>query len=112
MNAPGAALCTALITASNSSKLFGGQANAPADHHAVIMLVGKLTLNRGGSGVGGADQAKVGLPSAFGHLPHGNRDARMDLLRTKAGRQRRIGEVDRFRFLAYEQNPRHFMLSV
>src|SRR5258706_2404023 len=36
----------------------------------------------------------------------------MDLLRAKAGRQRRIGEVDRFRFLAYEQNPRHFMVSV
>jgi hypothetical protein len=30
----------------------------------------------------------------------------MDLVRAKAGRQRRIGEVDRFRFLAYEQNPR------
>jgi 2-dehydropantoate 2-reductase len=41
------------------------------------MLVGKLTLNRGGSGVVGADQAKIGLPSAFGHLPHGNRDARI-----------------------------------
>ena len=29
MNAPGAALCTALITASNSSKLFGGRRMPP-----------------------------------------------------------------------------------
>jgi hypothetical protein len=31
---------------------------------------------------------------------------------TKARRQRGIGEIDGLRFLAYEQNPRHFHFSI
>src|SRR5207302_1169370 len=35
----------------------------------------------------------------------------MNFFGVKARRQRGIGEIDRFRFLAYEQNPRHFHFS-
>src|SRR6478672_7044266 len=36
----------------------------------------------------------------------------MNFFRAKAMRQRGIGEIDSFRFLPYEQNPRHSRFSI
>jgi hypothetical protein len=60
----------------------------------------------------GPYQAKIGVPSAFRRLPHGNRNPGVNFFGATARRQGGIGEIDGLRFLAYEQNPRHFHFAI
>jgi hypothetical protein len=71
-----------------------------------------LTFKLRDSAFVGPYQAKIGVPPAFRRLPQGNRNPGVNFFGAKARRQGGIGEIDGLRFLAYEQNPRHFHFSI
>src|SRR5262245_54099426 len=66
------------------------QADASADHHAVVATLGQPTLHGGHGGLIGLDETVLGLPAALGHVREGDLYPCVDLLRVHAWRYGRV----------------------
>ena len=85
----------------------GWQAEARANHDAVVDVAGQATFNRWDRSLVGVDKAVLGMPAPRGEIRQCEFDPSVDLLRGNARWQRRVRKVHRRRIKTDEQDTFH-----